>query len=213
MTGGYLVFYINIAPEDAGNSDTAFNMKNIQNILILILSVAVVYLFVSNRYKVERLDTKIASLESSLIKTKDDCETRLAYLKTQKGMQEPDINNTGFLGGLISRAAANTERLRNDNLKKMGSDLALTEIQQNQVALIIAEMEREKKKIPGKAAAENISVFDTGYIEMLNKVNKNALAKFNDMLTNQQYKLMLSKGYDQKLGFRVIQKPQIKEHN
>lgn len=183
-------------------------MKNIQNLLILILSVAVVYLFLSNKYRVERLDARIVSLETTLTKAKDDCETRIAYLKVEKNIQGHDktaINNTELLAGLINRAEANTRKIRNDNLKKMGIELGLTESQQKQAALIIDEMEKEKNNIPNKAAAEKIFVFDAGYTEMINKVNNSALAKFKNLLTNQQYKLMIAKGYDQKFGLKAIQ--------
>lgn len=183
-------------------------MKNIQNLLILILSVAVVYLFLNNKYRVERLDARIVSLESALTKAKDDCETRIAYLKAQKGVQDHDkatINTTGFLADLIKRAEANTEKIREDDLKRMGIELGLTENQQKQAALIIDAMEGEKRNIPAKAAAEKISVFDTGYSEMINNINNTALAKFKNMLTNQQYKLMIASGYDQKLGLKAIQ--------
>jgi len=185
-------------------------MKYLQPVIIALLFLAFGITYANYKRKVESLTGKITSLEAALTETKDECETKIAYLKAAQAQREAGpsslLRGENPPDGLIGVLSRQSAKKREETVREMSETLGLGADQERRVTEILDDFREEKKVINEKASIEKFPFFDSRYLDMINNARSDAMGKIRTVLGDDLYKKMIGKGYDLRLGLRAGEK-------
>lgn len=185
-------------------------MKHIQTVLIVLLVAALVYLHTGNKHKVDSLNVRIVTLEAGLKKANDECETRIALVKAGKNLpvRGEQIRPAGpSLADILKKAPNSPERIRKELVPEIVETLNMNTDQERELLAILDEFRRSKQGVYEKAKEEKRFFFEPAYADMINAARKEALERLRRLLGDKQYAVLVEKGFDERLGLRIAQKP------
>lgn len=193
-------------------------MKYLQALVIVTLFAVSVYLYTDRVASIASLSTRIATIEATLKKDKEACETRMAYLKMEKVRQscEPVLKRRQVplldvvKNDIVKKLPTDPEKVRKEAIRDMVDNLKLDETQEIQVRKVLLDFEKAKTKVFEKSRKEKRFIFEMRYLHMINEARREAMAAFAGFLTEEQLALMKEKDYDLKLGLRELQKHGLK---
>lgn len=187
-------------------------------ILMVVLAGLCVALYAERQKTVAALSGRIAGLEASLGREKESCETRIALLKAEHAKQAREmvvkkIMNPlldGGKGGLLKNLPADPGQRRRETIHEMVGTLGLSEEQEVRVRMALVDFEKAKRKVFETAKAEKRLFFEPRYLSKVNEARQEAMRGLGEILSAEQYKIFKEKGYDMRLGIRVMEAPVVK---
>lgn len=180
-------------------------MKRLQLIVIIVLSAALVFLYVDDRRRIESLTSRIVFLEEGIKKVSDECETRIALLKAEETPRTPERTKRGGkpLVDLMEKLPVNPREVKKNAFDEVSEGLKLDRGQEKSMAEALEEFEKAKGKVFEKAGEERRFVFEPRYVGMIDAARSKTLENIKTFLSEEQYAALISKGYDEKLGLRI----------
>lgn len=182
-------------------------MKHIQSLLIIVLAALSLYLYSDRRTVVESLTWKIAAIEAANEKQREDCETRVAFLKAEKELElaQKMLKPRGTpILDLVKKLPTEPKKVRSDTVGEMSRALKMDEKQEMQVRTVLADFDKAKAQVFEKSKTEKRFIFGPLTMEGINEARRNAMGKLADVLTEDQFKIMKEKDFDLKLGIREM---------
>jgi len=155
----------------------------------------------------EEMQLKVSGLESRISTAQEEYETKIALLKA--GLSEDDDGS----GASMESPSPNpkfTVRISKPGkgvLPEMKQRLHLSDEQLKKVEEVVSVYKRERQLIfePVRKSNElQIGSFD--YLSRLKRAGDEANHKLRGILRDDQYRLMIRKNYDLKLGLRMPEK-------
>ena len=181
-------------------------MNKLQTVLIAVLVFIIAYLYIIDKKRVEVLQKQILSLETKITQMNKDCQKMIAFLKASKTMGNRAFSVQGGSRPLIELKKERPNlfvKSEKNILKEMKDNMGLLDEQVKEIQTVLQGLRGTRKKIFNLAREEKGSIFDTRYLQMMGDARKEALSKVKCILNDEQYKLMIEKGYDQQLGLRI----------
>ena len=185
-------------------------MKHIQSLLMIVLAALSLYLYSDRRTAVESLNRKIAAFEAANKKEREDCETRVAYLKAEKERElaHKTLRYRGTpLLDLVKKLPTDPKKVRSDAIGEMSNTLKMDEKQEMQVRTVLADFDKAKVQVFEKSGTEKRFLFDPLTMERINEVRRDAMGKMAGILTKEQLIAMKEKNFDLQLGIREMAMP------
>jgi hypothetical protein len=180
-------------------------MKYVLVALVVLLAAGVVYLQVSQGYRVESLNRRIAELESQNKALRDDYEARIARLGQARAVRR---SSPVPPGGFVADAAAKTAAaagITRDPVEALRDAVKLDDTQEKTVRSVLADFAKARQDVFAQAQAEKRFPFDARSLAMVTEARRAALERVRATLTDAQYARMVEEGHDEKLGLRLDQ--------
>jgi len=177
----------------------------IQAVVILVLMAALGYGVFMHKSKIEALQGQIHRLEVRAVKMESEYESRIASMKGAggAGVPRPVPPAKTALAGFVSRLPVNPEKFREDTLIEMKQALDLDSSQVSETVRVLREFHQQRSTIVAEASKGKGLPFSPETMEAVDQARRNASEKLKTVLTEEQYRGMVEKGYDQRLGLRV----------
>jgi hypothetical protein len=156
-----------------------------------------------------RLKGEVKSLKSAIVKSQDDCETRIANIKAGKNESDiPDVSSKSLykekpnFGLSIGKSPA---VIPHDIIQGLG----LSNEQVKKASAVLRDYRRKKAKIYS-GVSKGDGTFNFGSFEYLKELEKaivDTRERIKDIFSEYQYTLMIEKEYDQMMGIALPEKP------
>jgi len=169
------------------------------------LAVCLSVFFVYGIIEIGRLKDKIKSLDSAIVKYRDDCETRIALIKAGKSGGE-DLDNGHARPPEDKRAQfrlnlPQAPKMVTDDMKK---SLALSDEQAAGISAVLKDYQKDKALIFRKVSQGGGFQFGSfEYLKELSAASEDVNRKLQNILSDQQCRIFREKNYDLHLGIRI----------
>ena len=181
-------------------------MKHVNKILTIALGIALIFMYIHYKNRVQEMQLKVNGLESRILKAQEEYETQIALLKA--GLSED--NRDGHLKESPSskpKFSVRISRPRRGVLAEMKKQLHLSDEQFKKAEEVLSNYRRERQDIfkPIKKG-NDLEIGSFEYLSRLKRAGDEANQKLRGILRDDQYQLMIRKNYDLKLGIRLPEK-------
>lgn len=185
-------------------------MKNagVQVLLIVLVLLALVFLYYETKNKTDAIDNKISALENKIENLSTNLATEVAVLNAklnERGAcRDKADKQRGLLKDLGKYFKISQIQTREDILAEMKSSINMRDGQMEQIKVVLDDFQEEKNRIFGeKKERESAGIKNFHYLDELSEASKKAHARLKEVMDSEQYKLMVEYEFDQLLGIKM----------
>lgn len=188
-----------------------FDKKSGQDIRILIALLLVVCLssfLIYSRINVLKLEMRIQALEKALTKGKDECETRIALIRAgiDKLSVSDDKQEKHKKDTQMPVFRLNLPNAKTHVLKEMSKALSLSPEQSEKTETVIGDYQKKSDEIFSSVKkGKEFSFGSFEYLDKLAQASQDAHTRLKEIMTPEQYRMMIKRNYDLRLGIRLPQ--------